>query len=188
MAVSQEELVIHDSQVVCPQCLAVCRYDGNRLVVRDDSDAPYRHTANVETTKDDSKFCHSCGKQLPAGIRFCPYCGVDLDAPFHAAKSVNDVKPKAKETNPHIEKKKAEEEKAKPQPVTTRQRTSDHVEDKLRTITHRYNSSGSMRSRLHQNGTIPSKSFKLVAYAIIALLLILLVCIIIAGINIDTEL
>ena len=85
MAVSQEELLIHDCQVVCPQCLAVCLYEGGELVVRDDSYAPYRHNAAVESDKREvTKFCHSCGKKLPEGISFCPYCGVDLSAPFES--------------------------------------------------------------------------------------------------------
>ena len=73
MAVSLEELMTHDSQVVCPQCLAVCQYQNGTLVARDDSDAPYRHIATVDTTKhDNSNYCYHCGKQLPAGISFCP--------------------------------------------------------------------------------------------------------------------
>ena len=63
MAVSQEELVMHDCQVVCPQCLSVCQYEGGALVVRNDSDAPYRHNAVVESSKTETaRFCHSCGK------------------------------------------------------------------------------------------------------------------------------
>ena len=105
MAVSQEELVIHDCQVVCPQCLAVCSYEGGVLVVRDDSDAPYRHTAPAaETQPAASRFCHSCGKQLPEGISFCPYCGADLKAPFNgkepAAVEVTVPKPEPTHTVP----------------------------------------------------------------------------------------
>ena len=44
-----------------------------------------------------------------------------------------------------------------------------------------------MHPRLHQNGTMPTRAFKLVAYAIIAILVVLLVCIIIAGTNIETN-
>ena len=83
MAVSQEELVLHDCQIVCPQCLAICHYENGALVVKDDSDAPYRHNASVSTQPADStKYCHSCGRKLPEGISFCPYCGVDLKTPF----------------------------------------------------------------------------------------------------------
>ena len=104
MAVSLEELVMHDSQVVCPQCLAVCQYENNKLVARDDSDAPYRHVATVEhnTKRDSSNYCHSCGKQLPAGISFCPYCGADLAAPFDKAESAPQQPAAAPQQHPHL--------------------------------------------------------------------------------------
>ena len=186
MAVSQEELVIHDSQVVCPQCLAVCRYVNGALVVRDDSDAPYRHTANVDASKHDgSKFCHSCGKQLPSGISFCPYCGADLSAPFSKPAAVNTIKqptPAPVQETPKPQPAAPKTEQPKPE---SRQTTSNHVEEKLRTMsrTHQYNSSGI--HRLHQHGTMPGKTFKIIAYFIIALLLVLLVGIIVAGLNIE---
>ena len=188
MAVSQEELVIHDCQVVCPQCLAVCSYEGGALVVRDDSDAPYRHTANAGTVSNEkSKFCHSCGKQLPSGISFCPYCGADLKAPFHVEQPKPEPKP---EPAPVVEKKRpVEEEKqharqtAPSQQVATQQ--TSIVEDKLRTMNRRYNP---VHPHIHQNGTMPSKTFKVVAFALITLLLILLVGIIIAGYNIEPAL
>ena len=183
MAVSQEELVIHDCQVVCPQCLAVCRYENGALVVRDDSDAPYRHTANAgSSSQDKSKFCHSCGKKLPSGSSFCPYCGADLKAPFtpeQPAPVIEEPKPEpvVQKTEPAVQPKSQQ-----PASVTVQRQPKVTVEDKLRTMPHRYNT---MRPHLHQNGTMPSKVFKLVAYAIIAILLILLVCIIIAGNNIE---
>ena len=185
MAVSQEELVIHDCQVVCPQCLAVCSYENGALVVRDDSDAPYRHNINVEKPKQDSsRYCHGCGKQIPGGIRFCPYCGVDLKAPFDDSQQLAPA-PQQPEPQPKpapVEQPKTVEEKPTRQPV--RRHSSDQVEDNLRTMTHHYNT---MRPHLHQNGTMPSKAFKIVAYLLIAILLIVLVYIIIAGLAIDTN-
>lgn len=90
--------MIHDSQVVCPQCLAVCRYIDGALVVKDDSDAPYRHTASVDiasSKQESTKFCHSCGKKLPSGIKFCPYCGADLSAPFsHPKRPTSSLSPR----------------------------------------------------------------------------------------------
>ena len=185
MAVSQEELVIHDCQVVCPQCLAVCSYENGALVVRDDSDAPYRHTAPAGTSSQDkSKFCHSCGKQLPSGISFCPYCGADLKAPFTPEQPApvveQPVSPVAPEPQAPVQEPHASTSPA-PSP---RQSSAAIVEDKLRTMPHHYNS---MHPRLHQNGTMPTRAFKLVAYAIIAILVVLLVCIIIAGTNIETN-
>ena len=186
MAVSQEELVIHDCQVVCPQCLAVCQYEGGSLVVRDDSDAPYRHTANAGTvTKEKSKFCHSCGKQLPSGISFCPYCGADLKAPFNDEQPKPE--PKKPEPAPVVEKKHPEvEEKKKPahqtEPRQQATRQISVVEDKLRTMNRRYNT---MHPHIHQDGTMPSKTFKVIAFTVIFLLLILLIGIIIAGANIE---
>ncbi len=183
MAVSREELLMHDCQVVCPQCLAVCRYENDTLVVRDDSDAPYRHTASVEATDSGNvSFCHSCGKQLPAGIRFCPYCGADLKAPFGKSQAPEPQPKPEPRQRPVVEKPRPVEEKKKADPIPV-QRQSNHVEDKLRTMSHHYNSSGVV---LHQNGTMPSRTFKIVAYAVIAVLLALLVYIIIAGASIET--
>ena len=187
MAVSQEELVMHDCQVVCPQCLAVCQYEGGVLVVRDDSDAPYRHTAVVDTPKrDDSRFCYSCGKQLPAGISFCPYCGADLNAPFdkqeepapqiHHTPEPQPIEPK-REPEPQRDRPIKEE---KPQ---HQDQPASHVEEKLRTIAHHYTST---QPRLHQNGTMPGPAFKFFAYTAIILLLVLLVYIIYAGLSIET--
>ncbi len=181
MAVSKEELLMHDSQVVCPQCLAVCQYENDTLVVRDDSDAPYRHTASVvEPPRAAARYCHSCGKQLPAGIRFCPYCGADLEAPFdHQSESVQiPVEPESKpvETQPRAEVNQSQED---PSPV---RRQGNLMEDKLRTIGHRYDGSG---MHLQQRGAMPSTAFKIVAYMVIAVLLALLVYIIMAGINIE---
>lgn len=183
MAVSLEELLMHDSQVVCPQCLAVCLYENGTLVARDDSDAPYRHIATVDssTKHDSSNYCHSCGKQLPAGISFCPYCGADLGAPFDKKE---EPAPKQPIHKPEPESK-PEPVKEKPQPAVKKQKatdaprvTSNHVEEKLRTVSRHYTS---VHPRLRQNGTMPGTAFKVIAYAIIALLLILLVFIIIAG-------
>ena len=181
MAVSKEELLQHDCQVVCPQCLAVCLYENDTLVVRDDSDAPYRHTATVvEPPKADTRFCHSCGKQLPAGIRFCPYCGADLEAPFEKPQEI--VQPQPEPTKPvETKRRPAVQEQEQPAPSPVRQ-SSNQMEDKLRTIGHRYDGG----IHLHQHGTMPSTAFKVVAYAVIAILLALLVYLIYAGASIDT--
>lgn len=190
MAVSQEELVIHGSQVVCPQCLAVCLYENGALVPRDDSDAPYRHNASVEMSpRESTKFCYSCGKQLPSGISFCPYCGADLRAPFAGGKphAVNEPQPTSRQPEPVKEKPKPAE-KPKPSrqpssPVSTRREPeTDQVEDKLRTMTHRYTN---MHPHLHQRGTMPGPVFKIVAYTIIVLLVLLFVYIVIAGASIE---
>ena len=190
MAVSQEELVIHDCQVVCPQCLAVCSYEGGVLVVRDDSDAPYRHTAPAaETQPAASRFCHSCGKQLPEGISFCPYCGADLKAPFNgkepAAVEVTVPKPEPTHTAPKPEpvqeKKQPAQERVQRAPASTQQ-PSTRVEDKLRNVPRQYNS---MHPRLHQNGTEAGTLFKVVAYTIIIALIALLIYIIAAGLSIE---
>lgn len=179
MAVSLEELVTHDSQVVCPQCLAVCHYENNTLVVRDDSDAPYRHTATVDsnTKHDSSNYCHSCGKPLPAGISYCPYCGADLAAPFD--KSDAPVQP-AREPHPQPEREKPRPERVKAPPAASKPQSPapNHVEEKLRTVSRHYTQ---VHPQLRQNGTMPGLAFKVVAYGIIAILLILLVLIIIAG-------
>lgn len=186
MAVSLEELVMHDSQVVCPQCLAVCLYENNTLVARDDSDAPYRHVATVgsSTQHDSSNYCHSCGKQLPAGISFCPYCGTDLGAPFDKEEDPAP-KPIVKERDPEPEvKPQPVKEKSqpaavkKPQAATAAPQDRNHVEEKLRTVSWHYTQ---RHPQLRQNGTMPGTVFKIIAYSVIAILLILLVLLIIAG-------
>ena len=186
MAVSQEELVIHDCQVVCPQCLAVCHYEGNTLVVRDDSDAPYRHTATVEQTKrDTARFCHSCGKQLPAGISFCPYCGVDLNAPFETHEEPEQIAEETRPSKPEPvreqPKRVEEDRKAAAAEPRRQQRTASPVETKLRTMAPHY-SSGPFR---HENDSKPGTLFKVFAYTVIVLLLALLVYIIYAGASIE---
>jgi len=191
MAVSQEELVMHDCQVVCPQCLAICQYEGGELVVRDDSDAPYRHTASASTSApqhETSRFCHSCGKQLPGGISFCPYCGADLSAPFSdtpqpAAAPAASSEPPAPRPAPKPAPVKEKSSPAPVEPTPSRQGNApSRVEDNLRTITRHYSSA---HPHLHQNGTMPGKTFKIVAYAIIVALLVLLAYIIIAGNSIE---
>ena len=189
MAVSQEELLTHDSQVVCPQCLAVCLYENGNLVVRNDSDAPYRHNATVESEKvETARFCHSCGKQLPAGISFCPYCGVDLSAPFENANPAPEPKPAPKPAPKPVreEEKPAATHETKPRPqaeASHRRASSSPVEDKLRTITHHYG--GSMHHAHHHEDAMPGTAFKVFAWIAIALLLILLAYIIIAGLRIE---
>lgn len=187
MAVSQEELVIHDCQVVCPQCLAVCHYEGNALVVRDDSDAPYRYNANVEPVRQEtSKFCHSCGKQLPSGISFCPYCGADLNAPFDETPQPVADPPKPRvEPEPVVEKPQpvVEEKVPEPKAEEPKQQPTAHVQDKLRSMAPHYRS---VHPHIHQNGSKPGLAFKIFAYCAILILLALLVYIIYAGLNIET--
>ena len=153
MSISHEELAIHDHQVVCPQCLAVCRYHDGALSVRDTSEQPARRSPGRSTSiQEATRYCHSCGKQ------------------FAASATVGTVEPQP------AKKGKPATVESQPKPATGK--SGNKVEDKLRTIPHRYNRAG---IHLHQNGTMPSKTFKTVAYLVIALLLLLLVGIIIAG-------
>lgn len=185
MAVSREELLMHDSQVVCPQCLAVCRYENDQLVVRDDSDAPYRHTATVaESPRASARYCHSCGKQLPEGISFCPYCGADLSVPFGNTQLTVESKP-APSAKPAEEPKRPVRREEPSKKAEPERQPIVQVEDKLRTIVPRYNAGG---VHLQQHGTMPSLTFRIVAYTIIALLIGLLIYIIIAGNNIEPTL
>lgn len=182
MEVSQEELVIHDCQVVCPQCLAVCRYENGALVVGGiDSETTSRRTANVGTTShNQAKFCHNCGKQLPSGISFCPYCGADLKMSLDTPLPDDNPKPAVQQP---VEKKKPEPVvTTEPKPAPRRQEQANLVEDKLRSMNRHYTS---MHPRLHQHGTMPSPRFKFIAYAAIIILLVILVWIIIAGLNIE---
>ena len=187
MAVSQEELMMHDCQVVCPQCLAVCHYEGGALVVRDDSDAPYRHNASVvpAVEHDASRFCHSCGRKLPDGISFCPYCGVDLKAPFDKEESAPVAKPEPaaqpQEAPRPVATTKHEPQPERPRAAAPRSHASQ-VEDKLRTMPHHYKVT---QPHLHQNGTMPGTAFKVFAYIVIVLLLILLAYIIYAGMSLE---
>ena len=187
MAVSEEELLIHDCQVVCPQCLAVCKYENGGLVVRDDSDAPFRHNATVDESKTEAaaRFCHSCGKKLPEGISFCPYCGAQLNAPFETDVPTHTESEKPHNSQPVTRQETAQPVETQPQPrpqsEEPRQPTTQ-AGNKLRTIPRQYNS---MHPQLHQHGSMPSTAFKIFAYTAIVLLLALLVIIIVAGINIE---
>lgn len=201
MAVSKEELVIHDCQVVCPQCLAVCSYEGGVLVARDDSDAPYRHNAPVAApepkqepkqtfNQEGSRFCHNCGKQLPSGISFCPYCGVDLKAPFDEKRTSTHETAAPQPAAQHTSAPKTTHNPQKRQPVQqsthreapVRQQQTAKVEDKLRTVSRQYSS---VHPRPQENESMPGTLFKVVAYTIILALLALLVYIIIAGLSIE---
>ena len=193
MAVSQEELVMHDCQVVCPQCLAVCQYEGGALVARDDSDAPYRHTVTVSAPKTEtSRFCHSCGKQLPSGISFCPYCGVDLKAPFGEEEQSAQPQP-APAPKPEPAPEPAPVKKTRPveraaasaprQPEREQPRQpSKPVEDNLRHIPRHYKA---MHPQMNSYDAKPGTLFKIIAYIIIALLLCLLVYFIYAGLSFE---
>ena len=67
-----EELATTQGAVVCPQCLNEFHVDGVTL--------PPRHAA-VRTAGPLQHYCHDCGAHLPQeGLRFCPYCGVSLEA------------------------------------------------------------------------------------------------------------
>ncbi len=187
MAVSQEELVLHDCQIVCPQCLAICHYENGALVVKDDSDAPYRHNASVSTQPADStKYCHSCGRKLPEGISFCPYCGVDLKTPFETEPEpapAPAVKHEEPVQQPVAPAPRQEERAPASRPVQDQPMPqTSQVEEKLRNIPHHYNG---MPSRMHMNDDRPSTPFKVFAYAIIVLLLILLAYIIYSGLTIE---
>ena len=46
-------------------------------------------------------FCEKCGKQIPEGAAFCPYCGAKVEVPFAPKQEVVDPKP-------HPEAKKEE--------------------------------------------------------------------------------
>lgn len=184
MAVSQEELVIHDSQVVCPQCLAVCRLEGDELVARDDSQTLTRRSVSItEVNHANTKFCHSCGKQLPSGIQFCPYCGVDLKAPFSPkqpqVQAKPETKPAPKTTEEPISAPTKKEDKPSPQAP------ANNMEDKLRTIKS-YNGT-SIHGQLHQRGSKASPLFKVIAYIIIITLIAVFVAIIYAGNQIQSQ-
>lgn len=74
VAVSSEELSLHDGVVVCPQCLAVFDDNGVRQApqpgrVRVASPQPQ------EPVSDEIHYCHHCGKPLVSDANFCPYCG-----------------------------------------------------------------------------------------------------------------
>ena len=151
-------------------------------MARDDSDAPYRHTAAVDsnTKHDSSNYCHSCGKQLPAGISYCPYCGADLAAPFDKSEKPEHMTAEREpETAQRPIKEKPQTAAKKPQSATASTAApSNHVEEKLRTVSRHYTQ---IHPQLRQNGTMPGLAFKIFAYGVIIALLILLVLIIIAG-------
>jgi len=180
MTVSPEELALHDNMVVCPQCLTTYYVEGNKLTASEV--AAQRHPV---TGGDASSagYCYNCGKALPAGINFCPYCGVDLMAPFQ--NKANASQPyqsgvDAEQPQPEQTDKPAAHQQVRSKAATTTQERSDV----LRQITS-YSRSVAQRTTITQRGSRPSKRFQVFAYITIALLLALLVCIIVAGNNIQ---
>ena len=76
VAVSSEELSLHDGVVVCPQCLAVFDENGVRETpqpgrVRVAQSQPQPQATAV----DEVTYCRHCGKPLVSDANFCPYCG-----------------------------------------------------------------------------------------------------------------
>lgn len=72
---SLEEIALSGKHVVCPRCL--CDF-----VAHDVDVSGVLPVAEPATVPHVTKFCHSCGKSLPAsGLSFCPYCGESLKMP-----------------------------------------------------------------------------------------------------------
>lgn len=107
MKVSAEELEMHGGVVVCSQCLAVYDMSGN---VHDSSDqGPVRTMSQAEAEAAASAgyhYCPDCGRTLPDGVKFCPYCGIRLAAQASPAEVQEQEKP--------------QESKQAPQAVTTK--------------------------------------------------------------------
>ena len=81
--ISAEELVLHGGSVVCPQCLEVYVVDGyGEMSIDQASSARLRAVAAAETAY---AYCFHCGKKIPVGINYCPWCGLSL-APAVAAQ------------------------------------------------------------------------------------------------------
>lgn len=84
VVVSAEEVAMREGVVVCPQCLAVFDMDGNvrhkaqQGTARHLEEASEQSPAPIAAEQDAFSFCHECGKPLPQGIKFCPYCGIKL--------------------------------------------------------------------------------------------------------------
>ena len=82
MRVSDEEVALHGGSVVCPQCLAV--YTVGDVDVSPDAVIASR-TASAAEPKISYGYCYSCGKKIPTGINFCPFCGKSLSQEAIAA-------------------------------------------------------------------------------------------------------
>ncbi len=75
LEMSLEEIALSGKHVVCPRCL--CDF-----VAHDVDVSGVLPVAEPATVPHVTKFCHSCGKSLPAsGLSFCPYCGESLKMP-----------------------------------------------------------------------------------------------------------
>lgn len=82
MHVSDEEVALHGGSVVCPQCLAV--YTVGDVDVSPDAVIASR-TATATEPAISYGYCYSCGKKIPAGINYCPFCGKSLSQEAIAA-------------------------------------------------------------------------------------------------------
>ncbi len=136
--VSDEELAQHTGHVVCPQCLTVYEVQGGTLTAQTQrsgqgDSAPAADAAGWTTFS----YCYNCGKQLPTGISFCPYCGVNLHMPF-STQDDHGATAKEGRAAPAAGKKAAH---------TDREENTADVSDLLRHLPFRFDSKSTQHIR-----------------------------------------
>ena len=174
ITVSPEELAMHDNQVVCPQCLSVYHVEGNTLTPQ-----------QVSTTRGTSHagaghgYCYNCGKPLPSGINFCPYCGVDLMKPFAGTVAEQPVQEQVEQQPSQAS---AADDKSTSDTSSRQNYTSRERGDILRQMNSYRDAVNADHARKHGKA---SPRFQAFAWTLIVLLAVLFVCIVIAGNNIQ---
>jgi len=169
---SPEELAVHDNRVVCPQCLSVFQVDADELAALQ---AQQRRQAALGANA--SGYCYNCGKALPEGFNFCPYCGVDLNAPFVNAGRESSEDASATDAASDGVTDKPGDDGASRRAIAARR------SDVLRGM--QMTNHVITREALHTRAPRASRRFKAFAYTIILLLIALFVVIVVAGNNIQ---
>lgn len=182
MSISPEELAITNAVVVCPQCLTEFIAEGvdlpeaSTLRQQHSSGAGHSHDGHAHVNE---RFCYGCGQELPQhdGLRFCPFCGVPLLA------------------NPLSGVHKTPQESATRLPGTSSidsatSATSSTVNEQIATDKTQHKAAKSSSNAYRYVPKVfskelrpepPSFRFKLLAYSIITILVVIFVIIVYLG-------
>jgi len=169
MQISPEELAIHGNQVVCPQCLTVYGIEGNELTAQ-------QVIAQRKGVLQQGAvgYCYQCGARLPKGnFNFCPYCGVDLQALFESRLAHQSVTQDGEEEGSPANEPVA----ATNIPSVAERKVNADMGDMLRNLAPAHLP---MQNRVSPK-SIASLRFRIVAYIVIALLVLVFIAIVIAG-------
>lgn len=187
LQVSAEEVALHGGAVVCPQCLTV--FDASEHVPAGTvAERPVRVIEEHLTYG----FCPHCGRKIPQGVNYCPYCGQELAS---VGSDFDSGATEAPQSQPaETEADSTPEAEAKPT-GDKHSRSSSHSSKSSSSRSHRSSRHGSssrkewqpvmpsyryakMRDGWHSGREKAGPLFTIVAWLVIAALLVLLAFII----------